>query len=82
MTIGKNYLHKKKHESDEKSHHLAYLNSELKNRQQKLSQDVKISQNAPGQIFGQRADVVQSTADVAQSTTDVVQSVGAGRGRG
>ena len=35
---------------------------------------MKISQNAPGQIFGQR-----STADVAKSTAEVVQSAGTGR---
>ena len=53
MITRQNYLHKKQRESDEKSYHPTYLNFESKNRQQKWNQDAKISQNVPGQIFGQ-----------------------------
>ena len=50
--------------------------------QQKWNQDVKISQNAPGQNFDQLSTINGQRADVARSTADMVQSVGQGSGSG
>ena len=43
------------------------------------NQDSKITQNTPGQIYGQRLMWQSQRDDVAKLTADMVQSVGAGQ---